>query len=303
MERVMPGLNAAFVSITPKTKAYLPLGSDLREAPPSGSRFPVQIRREAHGNKCAYVTRDITFAGRYAVLLPFSDKKGISARITHEASRDRLKQLLTELCPDGYGMILRSDAEQAPRAIIQEEIEHLFSESNEMLLKMRTAAAPCILRKRASVIDILLRDELIEKVYSDQSLSLNVPTEVVADPFRLLNLDDKLRKSFQHTVYLPCGGNITVDICEALTVIDVNSGHYTGKKTGSESTFLKVNSEAASECARILRLRNIGGNIVIDFIDMTAGEDREQIIRILTDAFSHDAAKTEIHGFTTLGLL
>ena len=130
-----------------------------------------------------------------------------------------------------------------------------------------------------------------------------MPVQSCPNPFDLYNVSAKLEKSLNRKVWLDCGGYLIIDPTEAMTVIDVNSGKFTGSKTGTENTFLKLNLEAAKEIARLLRLRNIGGIVIIDFVDMKTEESREAVRSALEEALKDDPVKAVVHGFTSLGLV
>ena len=304
VDRVMPGIGTAFVRLTKEINGCFPLNDRNRHLAVSGKRIPVQVKKEAHGEKLASVSDELTFAGTYAVLIPGSVKISVSQRISDADERKRLEITAAGLCPAGCGLIMRSDAAGAEEETIASEIAVLYEKSERIQNAARSVSAPCLLEMRPPVSEVIFREENgIEKAVSDREERLPCPVVFSASPFSLINAEDRLLKSFRRNIFLPCGGYITVDICEALTVIDVNSGKYAGKKSGKENSFLTVNREAARECARILRLRNIGGNVIIDFIDMQSEASKNEVIRVMSEALSRDPVKTVIHGFTSLGLL
>ncbi|MBO2517712.1 MAG: hypothetical protein CW338_10690 [Clostridiales bacterium] len=208
-------------------------------------------------------------------------------------------------CSCGMGVIMRTQSEKIPDFTIESEAGTLMDSFESLKKKIAGLSAPCRLSSAPDPAEAFLRDEKdIDSILSNIPLSLSypVPVTVTGSPVSS-TLRSELEKIFKHNVWLPCGGFLTVDICEALTVFDVNSGKYTGNGKNANKSFLKLNLEAARKCAEILRLRNIGGNILIDFVDMRTDDDRAAVISAITESFRQDRAKTVIYGFTALGLL
>ena len=178
--------------------------------------------------------------------------------------------------------------------LIQEKISH--------------AQAPCLLETREDILGRILREERggVDEILCanpDSLPSVSCPVRACENSFAIYNVQSHLEKSLRRKIWLDCGGFLVIDKTEAMTVIDVNSGKFTGGKSGTEGTFLKLNLEAAREIARLLRLRNIGGIILIDFVDMQSEESREKVSAALTEALHNDPVKTVLHGFTSLGLM
>ncbi len=306
-DRMLPGMEACFVRLTPSENGFLPF-SECRERPKSGDRVLVQVKKPPVGDKLAYVTEDIALAGRYAILAPFSSLRTVSKRVTDEETRSRLLALARNLAPESTGLILRHESAGVEENDIAAEIDGLLQKWRNLLTLAASAPAPCRLEERKSALRRMLRDEQgkIAEIVTDcpeEAENAELPVRVCKAPFALYNVESKLKKSLARKVWLPCGGFLVIDRTEAMTVIDVNSGKFQGSRAGAESAFLRLNLEAAEEIARLLRLRNVGGVIVIDFVDMETEESRKQVQAALEEALMGDPVKTAVHGFTSLGLM
>lgn len=301
-DRVCAGLEAMFVQLGNGLQAFLPFSECVNGVPASGKLIPVQVKRAPHGNKCAYVTRDISLAGKYLILLPYSRTVSVSSRITDPQERNRLLAIAHENI-EGFGVILRTQAENIPDSVMIAEAEELKATFRRLEERITSSSVPCRLSGDSNPAEVFLRDEKdIERVLCSEPMDLPVPVTVTEKPVSA-KLRRELEQAFRRNVWLPCGGYLTVDLCEALTVFDVNSGKYTGSGKSADKSFLRLNTEAARKCAEILRLRNIGGNILIDFVDMKTDGERDAVIDTMTEAFRQDRAKTVIYGFTKLGLM
>ena len=306
-DRLMKGMEACFVRLGPDAMGFLPFAECL-EKPRSGDRLLVQVKKPPIGGKAPYLTADIALAGRFVILTPLTARCAVSKKITEEAERLRLLDAARRLAPPGMGLVMRTESADASDADMRNDLARLLDAWREILEKQKTAQAPCLLKGREDALSRLLRDEhgAIVQILADRPEALPpcaVPVTACASPFSLFNVRDKLHKSMQRRVWLPCGGYLVIDPTEALTVIDVNSGKYAGQRSGAESTFLKLNLEAAREIARLLRLRNIGGIVIIDFVDMLREESRAAVQAALEEALRDDPVKTCVHGFTALGLM
>ena len=307
-DRFVKGLEAVFVKLSRDAVGFLPFSECLKK-PVSGEKMLVQVKKAPVGEKAAYLTEDISLAGRFAVLTPLAPHFAVSKRVEEEEQRARLLSLARELAPEGMGLILRKESEGEGKETIRADVETLASRWRSILSRLPSASAPCLLEGRQDALSRLLRDEhgSIGQLLTNapDTLPEGMPAEVVPceRPFELYNVRDRLKKSFQRKIWLDCGGYLILDRTEAMTVIDVNSGKFTGGKAGAEDAFLKLNLEAAREIARLLRLRNIGGIIIIDFVDMLSEESRAQVAEALRDALKDDPVKTVLHGFTALGLM
>ncbi len=304
-DRMMKGMEAIFLQLTREQKGFLPF-SECREKPRSGDTFLVQVKKPPIGEKLPYCTRDISIAGHYAILTPFSQRISVSSRIEDAQTKEQLINLGKQIAPEQMGLILRTESADAPKEDIQREIQLLTEKWQRILEKASASSAPCLVEERENTLSTILRDEKggIEKIITHvQDLpTLPCPVQYAEQPFALQNVESKLQKSLSRKIYLPCGGYLIWDRTEAMTVIDVNSGKFTGKK-GAESTFLALNLEAAKEIARLMRLRNAGGIILVDFVDMASEENKNAVQQALSEALRDDPVKCVIHGFTSLGLL
>ncbi len=307
VDRMVKGMEAAFVKLGGDTVGFLPF-SECREKPRSGDKLLLQVKRPPVGEKAAYLTADLSLAGRYVLLTPLTPRCAVSNRIEDAATKTALHDLALRLAPDGMGLVMRAESVGADEAEIVREIQELRSDYESIIAQAARMDGPGLVKGRADALNRLLRDEQggVDEILTDDPDALPpvpVPVTACETPFALYNVRDKLEKSRQRKVWLPCGGYLIIDPTEAMTVIDVNSGKFTGKKSGAEDTFLKLNTEAAKEIARLLRLRNIGGIVIIDFVDMQSEDSRTAVAQALSDALRDDPVKTVIHGFTALGLM
>ncbi|NLX83747.1 MAG: ribonuclease E/G [Clostridiales bacterium] len=300
--RVMNSLNALFVTLAPGVEGFLPFLEVRSEQPRPGEAVLVQIKRPPQGKKAAYLTQDISLPGRYCMLLPYSDYAHASKRAAH---RQAMKRRAQQLRPSCMGLVLRSKAELAQDAEIKAEIARLQSDWDELMQKESASSAPALLRPAPKVLDQLLMDEeeLPSRVITDDESAakgLPFPSVIHSDPFSLYNVLTQLKQALRRRVYLPSGGLMVLDPTEAALVIDVNTAKDS-KRAGD--LLLRTNLEAAAEIARLLRLRRAGGIILIDFIDMDTDAQREQVQKALEMELAQDRVKTEILGFTRLGLM
>lgn len=307
VDRIVKGVEACFVRLGKDTVGFLPF-SECREKPRSGDKVLVQVKRPPTGEKAAYMTMDLSIAGRFSILTPFNRYYSISKRIEDPETREKLQRFAKKHAPKEMGVVMRQESAEAAEEEILSEMQELLNRWNAISEAMTSARPPCLLKERESPILRLLRDERggIDEIIAnceDSLPALPLPVKYAEHPFMIYSVDAKLEKSLRRKIWLDCGGFLVIDPTEAMTVIDVNSGKFTGVKSGTESTFLKLNQEAAREIARILRLRKTGGVIIIDFVDMQEEESREQVKNCLQEALLSDPVKTVIHGFTSLGLL
>jgi len=351
VQRVMPGMQAAFVDIGLERAAFLHANDVLRPAraedlvaqepgatpvqpaaqatPPivellrDGQDVVVQVVKDPIGTKGARLTTQISIPSRYLVLLPQSRVIGVSARIEDETERARLKQLVGELAQaGGHGYIVRTNAEGQSAEALAEDIAYLARAW--ALVERRVAEArvgSCVyedltLPMRA-VRDLMRRD--VEKVKVDSretcdrlkafaaqympGLDEKIEHYSGARPvFDLYGVEDEIGRALEKEVPLKSGGYLVIDQTEAMTTVDVNTGSFLGQRN-LEETVYRTNLEAAQAVARQLRLRNLGGIIIIDFIDMTDPEHRRQVLRTLEKSLARDHAKTTVYDFSPLGLV
>lgn len=314
VDRVVTGMKAAFVDVGDERNGFLPLQEMSRSAvlPPlrSGMRVPVQIKKAAHGEKGAFLTRDITLCGMYVILMPMNRYVGVSARITDPDLREGLASLGRDIAGDRFGLVMRAAAAHATEAAVRDETHALLARWEDVSREAATAHAPSVLFRRRSRLEALLDDLRpagVDRIVTSRPLPGDVAGEipVVHREGDLMHVDGwraQMEKALHRRVWLKSGANLVIDECEAMTVIDVNTAKFTGGRDAS-ATILRTNAEAAEEIARQVRLRNVSGVILIDMIDMEAEEDRRRVLDALRDAFARDRVKTVIHGFTALGLI
>lgn len=310
--RVVSGMQAAFVDIGQEKNGFLPLkeksmtfdGQPVRE----GDRVPVQIKREAHEQKGAFLSRDITLCGMYLILMPMNRYIGVSSRIESDELKSELRAYGKELSQGRFGLVMRAACEHASAESVAEELDVLCRRWEQVRRDIIAAPAPSVVYRQGTVLESVLRDYAprgIDEIVTDdaalaQKLAASFPVTERAPMIEDIHVQRD--KALGRFVWLKSGGSLMIDHCEAMTVIDVNSGKFTGKRQ-LDDTLLAINLEACGEIARQLRLRSVGGVIVIDFIDMKTDADREKVRAALESALADDRAKTVVHGFTALGLM
>jgi len=287
-----------------------------------GQEIMVQVSKEPMGTKGARLTSYITLPGRHLVYMPTIDHIGISRRIEDEKERNRLKKIIQELSPDGEGFIVRTVSEEAPKEKFKSEIEFLSKLWSNLQKKRDTSSAPSILHKELTITLKAVRDLFtreIDRLVVDSreeyqavmdfietfepNLRYSVEFYEGREPlFDAYGIEMEINRALEKKIWLKSGGYIVIESTEALTVIDVNTGSYVGKRN-LEETIVKTNLEAVKEIAYQIRLRNIGGLIVIDFIDMSREADKEKVFYSLKDALQKDRAKTVVLKMSELGLI
>lgn len=313
VERIIPGMKAAFVNIGQEKNGFLPLEEKNTGLPypKTGDAVIVQVRKEAQGVKGAYLTRDIALCGENMLLMPMNRMISVSSRITEEAERRRLKALGNDMAQGRFGLVVRTAAAQAEEETLRAEVEELLNKWESIRRAAPTAHVPSVLSRPRSVLETVLDDYRprgIDQIVTDDAAladSLRGVAEVSVFPENLLTIfkiEQQLKKAQERHVWLDSGGSLVIDPCEAMTVIDVNTAKYTGKKQ-LEETILRLNLEACEEIARQVRLRNLSGIVIIDMIDMKSPEHHQAVLDALEKAFAADRVKTVIHGFTSLGLV
>ena len=341
VENVLPGMQAAFVDIGLSKNCFLyvedavpkhineygegmKIGTELPNISTvlkKGQEVLVQIVKEPVGTKGARVTTHITLPGRFVVLMPEIGHIGVSRRIQDEDERERLRKIALPLMKDNNGFIVRTAAEGIGQEELAQDIAYLTERWQNILQKAKKIKPVSLVHHDLGLIERTVRDILSEEVAAVWTGSYEMKTKIEQlvksqmpdyrgeilcrggqDVFALYGIDTQLQKALQRKVWLKCGGYLIIDQTEALTVVDVNTGKYVGKNN-LEETVVLANIEAAKEIARQLRLRNIGGIIIIDFIDMDTYQDKEQVVAVLEQELRKDRTRTSILGFTQLGLL
>jgi ribonuclease G len=295
----------------------------IRDVLRQGQSIIVQVTKEPIGTKGARVVTHLTIPGRYLVLMPTVDHIGVSRRIQDEKERDRLKKLAKSLRPQGMGLIVRTLAEGQCQSELEQDAQFLLKVWEQIQRRARRTKKPGLLYKDHDLIYRLVRDcfstefnrfivdsrEEYNKVLEMlDTLSPHLRSRVFyyhdenIPIFEFYGVEADLKRALKRKVWLESGGYLVIDQTEALTSIDVNTGKYTGSKNLAD-TVLKTNLEAAAEIARQLRLRDIGGIIIIDFIDMASSGHEEKVLARLEEEVKKDKNKTHVLGFTNLGMV
>lgn len=327
---VIPGLSCAFVDVGLSKNAFLyagdilipgkPRSTNIADIVKSGQDVMVQVKKEAFSEKGARVTGDITIPGHLLVLLPFQSEVSISRKISDNDLRSHLKQLIETNKPYNVGIILRTACMEAEDEDILYELEKLLGVWEEIRKRYEKYKAPSLIYEDIDVIERTLRDYLdsdinrvvinheklmrrINAVLKAKNMNYGFKVQYVeGDLFEKFGLEKDIRRAIKRKVWLKSGGYLVFDETEAMTVIDVNSGKYTGHDD-FEETVAQLNLEAAVEIPRQLRLRSIGGIILIDFIDMKNKDNEKNVIQTLKKELEKDKAHTRIVGMTGLGFL
>lgn len=336
VQNVLPSMEAAFVDIGKGRNAVLYAGEvnwdvaglegkprRIEEALKSGDTVLVQVTKDPIGHKGARLTSQITLAGRHLVLVPSGAMTGISRKLP-EKERTRLKKILKDLVPAEHGVIVRTAAEGATEEQLRLDVERLTKSWKDIQAKSKSSKnAPSLLKGEPELAVRVVRDvfnedfdslsvqgentwETISEYVQELSPELVARVhkwEEKADIFAAHRVDEQLAKAFDRVVYLPSGGSLVIDRTEAMTVIDVNTGKFTGTGGSLEETVTKNNLEAAEEIVRQLRLRDIGGIVVIDFIDMVLEANRELVLRRLIECLGRDRTRHQVAEVTSLGLV
>ena len=333
---IIPGMQAAFIDIgteknsfihvkdiLPQTDEKISASEDakIKDVVKINKKLLVQVQKDSNDKKGARTTTHIKLTGKYIILLPQTTITTISQKIENEEEKERLLKIVKENLPQNMGGIIRTSAEKQKEDVIIEEIKQLNKQWQEIYKDFQKGEnTPRLLYKSPSIVEKIIIDLPNEKInsiivnnkedYEDleqilrkmniQNIKLNL--EENEDLIEKYDLQHQIEKVNQRKIWLNCGGFITIDPTEALVAIDVNSGKYTGK-TNLEETIYKVNYEATIEIAKQLRLRDIGGIIIIDYIDMKTEENKQKIEKLLRETLKQDRAKTQVEGFTKLNLM
>ncbi len=336
---VLPGIQAAFIDIGLERNAFLYVDDaqlSMQETPPTdgqkkkaieqllrpGEEIMVQVVKEPFGSKGARLTRQITIPGRYLVLMPTVEYTGISRRIEDGQERDRLKEIVNELQPEGTGLIVRTVGEGQEDEFFRQDLNFLLPLWERIQARYKQKSAPQLVYQDLDLIYRIIRDMFTDQIeqlivdtryeyekilealeYVEPILRRRVYHYTGDEPvFEAYGVEAEIEKALSRTVWLNCGGYLVFDYTEALTVVDVNTGKYIGK-TNLADTVLKTNLDAAVEIIRQIRLRDIGGIIIIDFIDMESEEHRRLVLEKMTERLKEDRTKAHILGLTGLGLV
>ena len=339
VENVLPGMEAAFVDIgTPKNAVLYQSDLIHEEGNGNGKKNKLriedtlknkqvivcQVTKNPIAHKGARLTQEVSLAGRFVVLVPNSSTFGISKRL-HEKERKRLRQILEKAKPAQHGVIVRTAAENITKQEIQLDVERLVQQWEDIEKLAKKSSAPALLHREPEMPFRTIREEFNKQyrsvivdernLYEEASKYLETMAPALADRiefhdpdeqdlplFERLYVNEQLTKALDSKVWLPSGGSLIIEHTEALTVIDVNTGKNVGS-SNLEETVYKNNLEAAKEVARQLRLRDIGGIIVIDFVDMEIAKNRDDVLRVFREALSRDKTRTQVLEISELGLV
>jgi ribonuclease E len=335
VQNVLPSMEAAFVDIGKGRNAVLYAGEvnfdasglegeskRIESALKSGQSILVQVTKDPIGHKGARLTSQVSLPGRYLVYVPGASMTGISRKLP-DTERSRLKQILKQVMPENAGVIVRTAAEGASEEELSRDVARLAAQWEAIEKKSKTANAPDLLYSEP---DLTLR--VVRDIFNEDFKSLVIASDsewdlvdeyvrYVAphladrmqrwdddeDVFAAYRIDEQLAKALERKVWLPSGGSLVIDHTEAMNIIDVNTGKFTGQGGNLEQTVTRNNLEAAEEIVRQLRLRDLGGIIVIDFIDMVLESNRELVLRRLLECLARDRTKHQVAEVTSLGLV
>ena len=295
VDRMMPGMKCAFVDIGRKRSGFLPLDEESNSftgAPMrSGDMMILQIKKEENGDKGVFLTRDITLPGRLIILMPMNRYIGVSSRIRDGKIRESMKKTAAEIAHGEYGLIMRNAAAGADKDEIRQEAEKLYDQWLKISVQATEGGKPGGILCRGDPA-VQIREDYAAGGYEEVPESDETNREILR----------QLRRAAERKLPLPGGGNIVIDRCEALTVIDVNTASE-GTGGTKEQHVLNTNLEACRMIASQVRLRNLSGIILIDFVNMEMETDRSLVEKKLIQYFDYDRIKTVIHGWTRLGLM
>jgi ribonuclease E len=335
VQNVLPSMEAAFVDIGRGRNAVLYAGEvnwdttglegrtrTIEQAMKSGDAVLVQVTKDPIGTKGARLTSHVALSGRHLVYVPHGNASGISRKLS-DVERKRLRDVLKNLVPDGAGVIVRTAAEGASEDELARDVKRLQAQWEDIQAKAAEGNAPALLYEEPDLVIRVVRDlfnedfrelviqgggafDMVEPYLAHVSPDLvsRVRRHVgPGDVFAEMRVDEQILKGLDRKVFLSSGGHLVIDRTEAMTVIDVNTGKYTGAGGNLEETVTRNNLEAAEEIVRQLRLRDFGGIIVIDFIDMVLESNRELVLRRLTECLGRDRTKHQVTEITSLGLV
>ncbi|MFI7544987.1 Rne/Rng family ribonuclease [Actinoplanes sp. NPDC049599] len=335
VQNVLPSMEAAFVDVGRGRNAVLYAGEvnwdatglegrsrSIEQALRSGDSVLVQVTKDPIGHKGARLSSHIALSGRHLVYVPNGNASGISRKLP-DNERKRLRDVLKKLVPDGAGVIVRTAAEGASEDELARDVKRLQAQWDDIQTRAAEGHAPAALSEEPDLVIRVVRDlfnedfrEVViqgEQAYGEvESYLESVSPELLDrlhrytgsnDIFADKRIDEQILKGLDRKVFLPSGGHLVIDRTEAMTVVDVNTGKYTGAGGNLEETVTRNNLEAAEEIVRQLRLRDIGGIVVIDFIDMVLESNRDLVLRRLTECLGRDRTKHQVTEITSLGLV
>jgi ribonuclease E len=335
VQNVLPSMEAAFVDIGRGRNAVLYSGEvdwdavetgnqprRIELALKSGDRVLVQVTKDPVGHKGARLTSQISLPGRYLVYVPGGAMNGISRKLP-DTERARLKKILKEVLPESSGVIVRTAAEGATEEQLTRDVQRLTNQWEHVSKQVDTIQAPALLHSEPDLLVKIVRDvfneDFTKMLIQGEDAHATITSYLASvapdllervevyesdvDPFDAYRITEQIEKALDRKVWLPSGGSLVIDRTEAMTVVDVNTGKFVGSGGNLEETVTKNNLEAAEEIVRQLRLRDIGGIIVVDFIDMVLESNRDLVLRRLIECLSRDRTKHQVAEVTSLGLV
>ena len=327
VDNILPSIDAAFVNVGSDKMGFLHaedvMGKGtLKEKLSPKQKIVVQVVKEPTGHKGPRITTEISLPGRFLVLMPYEPGVSVSKKIENSRERARLKAIINLIKPVGVGVIIRTEAEGQSEADIQEALEILLEKWNNIITSAETLEAPSLIYRDQDLLYKVIREactEDVSEIIVDTPFALNRVQNILqnwhiakdtkvtlykgTDPLLIaMDIHKEIKAALNVKVNMPSGGYLYIQQTEALTVIDVNSGKFISSATQDE-TILKTNLEAVHEIARQLRLRNIGGMVIVDFIDMTSRADKLAMLEELEIALEADKAKPQVGQLSDLGLV
>lgn len=334
---IIPGMQAAFIDIGTEKNSFIHVKDvvpqvdekieekdedlKIKDVVKINQKLVVQVQKDSNDKKGARTTTHIKLTGKYIILMPNTNIITISQKITEPKEKDRLLDIVKKNLPENMGAIVRTAAEKEKSDELVKDLKRLKDKWNKIQEQFnKSKGKPELLYESSTILEKMLLDltknkiekivvndkneyeEIRKKLESLQEKNIKLELDKNNNLFKRYEIEKQIEKSQQRKIWLNCGGFITIDLTEALVAIDVNSGKFTGKST-LEDTVYKVNYEATIEIAKQLRLRDIGGIIIIDYIDMKKQENKDKIEKLLKDVLKNDRAKTQVEGFTKLNLM
>ena len=334
---IIPGMQAAFIDIGTEKNSFIHVKDvvpqvdekieekdedlKIKDVVKINQKLVVQVQKDSNDKKGARTTTHIKLTGKYIILMPNTNIITISQKITEQKEKDRLLDIVKKNLPENMGAIVRTAAEKEKSDELVKDLKRLKDKWNKILEQFnKSKGKPELLYESSTILEKMLLDltknkiekivvndkneyeEIRKKLESLQEKNIKLELDKNNNLFERYEIEKQIEKSQQRKIWLNCGGFITIDLTEALVAIDVNSGKFTGKST-LEDTVYKVNYEATIEIAKQLRLRDIGGIIIIDYIDMKKQENKNKIENLLKEVLKNDRAKTQVEGFTKLNLM
>ncbi|MCH5265290.1 MAG: ribonuclease E/G [Lachnospiraceae bacterium] len=317
VQNIVQNINAAFVEVKKGVICYLPLSECQGRKIKCGDERVVQVKKAAVKTKQPVATIFPELAGRFCVVSTKTSEKGISKKIREEEKRGQLHELLAEFAGEEYGVLLRTNAAAAEPGEILGECRTLLEQMHRYMESGQYKTCFSLLRKEDSFYLKYIQGcsmEELERIITDRQEIYEELSEIYGDKAvfyqdeeypldKLLGLTAKLEKAFEKRVWLKSGGYLVIEPTEALTVIDVNTGKAVAGKRNQETTFFKMNCEAAEEAARQIRMRNLSGIILIDFIDMKQKNHQKELMKLLGEELKKDKTQTALVDITKLGLV